>query len=428
MSGTNFSPETVRDDDESRTLRAKTRNNFNYVTLALNSIQDGFNASLKAVQDSIIKPALRGGFNVNDIRYYGTLPAALAAIPTGAARTIYITNAQAITANTTVPSNVSIVMVKGGYFDITAAMTLTFNGSFDAQGNNLADLFIGSGAYAFGKAARLVGSGSPETVVTAPIGSEFLRNDGGANTVLYIKESGTGNTGWKAVPGTGAISGSGTAGKIVKWATTSTQTDSIASESGSTITVAGGINTTSDIQVSAAVVGSDVSIRCQNTDNTNGGSLARVFIITGGASGGDPIVRLSTGVTDWTLGIDNSAGDNFTLSRSGALGTNDIFLSNGTDCVFNVNLSLGVAGNGFKIKEGSNAAMGVATLTAGTATVNTTKVTASSRIILTRQTIAGTIGSSVDVTARVAGTSFTITANGSILDTSTVAWIIFEPG
>lgn len=42
------------------------------------------------------------------------------------------------------------------------------------------------------------GSGSPESVVTAPVGSLFLRTDGGASTTLYIKESGTGNTGWVA--------------------------------------------------------------------------------------------------------------------------------------------------------------------------------------------------------------------------------------
>lgn len=42
------------------------------------------------------------------------------------------------------------------------------------------------------------GTGSPETVVTAPVGSLFLRTDGGANTTLYVKESGAGNTGWIA--------------------------------------------------------------------------------------------------------------------------------------------------------------------------------------------------------------------------------------
>lgn len=42
------------------------------------------------------------------------------------------------------------------------------------------------------------GTGSPESVVTANVGSIYLRTDGGASTVLYIKESGTSNTGWVA--------------------------------------------------------------------------------------------------------------------------------------------------------------------------------------------------------------------------------------
>jgi hypothetical protein len=42
------------------------------------------------------------------------------------------------------------------------------------------------------------GTGSPEGVVSANIGSLFLRTDGGTGTSFYIKESGSGNTGWVA--------------------------------------------------------------------------------------------------------------------------------------------------------------------------------------------------------------------------------------
>lgn len=42
------------------------------------------------------------------------------------------------------------------------------------------------------------GTGTPEGAVTAGVGSVFRRTDGGAGTCLYIKESGTGNTGWVA--------------------------------------------------------------------------------------------------------------------------------------------------------------------------------------------------------------------------------------
>jgi len=41
------------------------------------------------------------------------------------------------------------------------------------------------------------GTGSPEGSVTASVGSLYTRSDGGAGTTLYVKESGSGNTGWK---------------------------------------------------------------------------------------------------------------------------------------------------------------------------------------------------------------------------------------
>lgn len=44
-----------------------------------------------------------------------------------------------------------------------------------------------------------IGNGSPEGAVTASKGVLYLRQDGGAGTTLYVKESGTNtNTGWVA--------------------------------------------------------------------------------------------------------------------------------------------------------------------------------------------------------------------------------------
>ena len=41
-------------------------------------------------------------------------------------------------------------------------------------------------------------TGSPEGAVTAPVGSTRFRTDGSTSTSFYVKESGTGNTGWVA--------------------------------------------------------------------------------------------------------------------------------------------------------------------------------------------------------------------------------------
>lgn len=54
------------------------------------------------------------------------------------------------------------------------------------------------------------GTGSPEGSVPAGVSSIYLRTDGGTNTAVYRKESGTGNTGWVAIAngsGTGDVVG-----------------------------------------------------------------------------------------------------------------------------------------------------------------------------------------------------------------------------
>lgn len=84
------------------------------------------------------------------------------------------------------------------------------------------------------------------------------------------------------------------------------------------------------------------------------------------------------------------------------------------------------AGRGLRVAEGSNAKQGTSTLSAGTVVVANTSVTANSRIFLTAQT-SGAAPGALRVSARTAGTSFTITSTSNT-DTSVVAWEIFEPG
>ena len=85
---------------------------------------------------------------------------------------------------------------------------------YDGSGGFLADSLVidrtngrvrlgdagSAGGLEFGSSGPRImsGSGSPNSVVSAPVGSLWLRTDGGSNTTLYVKESGTGNTGWVA--------------------------------------------------------------------------------------------------------------------------------------------------------------------------------------------------------------------------------------
>jgi hypothetical protein len=91
----------------------------------------------------------------------------------------------------------------------------------------------------------------------------------------------------------------------------------------------------------------------------------------------------------------------------------------------NGNLNLATAGNKLLIATGANASIGTsAAMTAGTITISTTAVTASSKIFLTANTLAGTPGTLSAPTGSItAGTSFVITSSSST-DTSTVNWWI----
>lgn len=61
-------------------------------------------------------------------------------------------------------------------------------------------LLLGSGVYlSFNDTAAIhVGGASPEGSVSAPVGSLFLNTNGSTGTTLYVKETGSGNTGWVA--------------------------------------------------------------------------------------------------------------------------------------------------------------------------------------------------------------------------------------
>lgn len=89
------------------------------------------------------------------------------------------------------------------------------------------------------------------------------------------------------------------------------------------------------------------------------------------------------------------------------------------------NLTLNAAGNKINITTGSNASAGTATLVGGTVTVSTTAVTASSLIFLTDTASSLTNVGTLAVTAKSAGTSFTVTSSNAS-DTSTFNWLIIN--
>ena len=151
--------------------------------------------------------------------------------------------------------------------------------------------------------------------------------------------------------------------------------------------------------------------------NVNNSSIGSIHIDTtrlsfwSTKSGTATLLPIGLGVTTPTAIVIDTSNN---VTMSGTLGVTS-------------NVSIETAGSGLKIKEGSNAKMGVATLVGGTLVVSTTAVTANSRIFLTAQVLGIiTVPAALAVSARTAATSFTILSSAPT-DTSDVAWMIVEP-
>lgn len=75
--------------------------------------------------------------------------------------------------------------------------------------------------------------------------------------------------------------------------------------------------------IGASISGVTNTLNITNSSNT-ASSSARKKISVGGSSASDPSIDFNiSGTTDWSLGIDNSDSDNFKLSQSNSLGSND---------------------------------------------------------------------------------------------------------
>lgn len=148
--------------------------------------------------------------------------------------------------------------------------------------------------------------------------------------------------------------------------------------------------------------------------NTIAASTVTGKALTGFVSGAGAVTAADTILTAF-----NKINGNVTLKAPLAtpVFTGDVNSSTG-------NILISTIGKGLQVKTGTNAKIGTAVLVAGTITVANTSVTANSRIFLTSNTDGGTVGA-VRVSAKVVGTSFTITSL-SALDTSTIAWMIVE--
>lgn len=256
------------------------------------------------------------------------------------------------------------------------------------------------------------GTGTPESVVTAAVGSMYFRRDGGAATSLYVKESGAGNTGWIGYNSVSSLGG--------------TLTGLLALAAGA----AG---------VGGVTIGADANLYRSGANALQSDSTLQVlragFGTAPNATAPVAISRTVTAATAITVNVVGDANARIQLKTDGSMlfgdGTatpdTNVYRSAANVLSTDDDLRVATVGKCLLLAEGSNAKAGVATLVGGTVVVSTTAVTANSRIHLTAQAL-GTVAipSALAVSARTASTSFTILAN-QVTDTSTVYWSIIEP-
>lgn len=172
--------------------------------------------------------------------------------------------------------------------------------------------------------------GTPEGNEAANVGS--IAQDR-TNGNIYVKKSGTGNTGWEQVA-TGSdvpqsfVTDSGIATpssgilSVISTATNGIDT----SGAGSTLTI--GMASPygdGDFSFTRANSGAGNTLTIANTSNT-ASSFANMQVTVGGATAADPQTTYTiTGAQSWSTGIDNSVADSYVIAASTALGTTNVF-------------------------------------------------------------------------------------------------------
>ena len=233
-----------------------------------------------------------------------------------------------------------------------------------------------------------------------------------AGTANKVSVSNAGSTVTLSLPAAVTVTTSVTTASFITSSATLgvTYTDNSITPTGSDANISLLINGkgTGGVIQSRGLVGSDLTIENTNTDNTNGASRAGFEVAVGGASAGDPYINfLVSGAGVFTMGIDNSASDNFVIAASAALGTSDVLsltsagalttaagitatTGNIVATAGDISATLGnviIAGAAKQLQVEGGAAtdfIGTGTLINGVATILNTNIAAGDRVLIQR--------------------------------------------
>lgn len=153
-------------------------------------------------------------------------------------------------------------------------------------------------------------------------------------------------------------------------------------------------------------------------DSSTASAATGLSITAAAAAGGLAVAVISSG-----------SNENLTINAkgTGTIGIGSVStgaITLGQNTTITGNLTLGTAGNKLSITTGTNASAGTGTLSSGTATINTTAVTASSLIFLTDTSNGANLGT-LSVGTKTAGTSFVVNSSNA-LDAATFNWLIIN--
>jgi hypothetical protein len=168
------------------------------------------------IKGSVATGASAVGIVLDTVNTLSTAGAKVVSFRTGGAEVAYVDRSGGITSGEfTGPlrgSGTGVLGLNGYIADGAGAVAMYFNSgnTFSTAGTKVVSVrnngteklgVYFNGGLLFGGTGGpqlQYGAGSPEASVTAPVGSLYMRTDGGANTSHYVKESGSGNTGWVA--------------------------------------------------------------------------------------------------------------------------------------------------------------------------------------------------------------------------------------
>lgn len=167
---------------------------------------------------------------------------------------------------------------------------------------------------------EVFGSGTPESVVTANIGSVFHRTDGSTGTSLYIKESGTGNTGWTAVASGGGGSPGGSDTQLQYNNSGSFGGISGATSNGTAVTFTAGNLIATSPKIIAGINDTNGNELISFTATT---SAVNEFTVTNAATGTSPILSATGGDSDVDININPKGAGTVNVPKSFTILGND---------------------------------------------------------------------------------------------------------